>query len=88
MLEIKGKFGSAREVFKVIRAVSELEIEDSNVSLPTPAFKVVPSKPSNSLTNYSLEAELKKAEALTYLCMFDHPDETVNRKHTIYPRFL
>ena len=74
MFEIKGKFGSAREkVFKVFRSVSGLGKEDSNVSLPTPVFTVAPSKPANSLTNYSLEAELKKAEALMYLRTFDRP---------------
>jgi len=74
MLEIKGKFGSAREkVFKVFRSVSDLEREDSNVSLPIPTLAVAPSKPANSLSDYYLEAELKKAEALTYLRTFDRP---------------
>ena len=77
MFEIRGKFGSAREkvfkVFKVFRSVNGLGREDSNVSLPTPALTVAPSKPANSFTNYSLEAELKKAEALMYLRMFDRP---------------
>ena len=74
MLEIKGKFGSARErVFRVFRSVSDLGKEDSSISLPALALTVAPSKPANSLTNYSLEAELKKAEALTYLRTFDRP---------------
>jgi len=74
MFEIKGKFGSAREkVFKVFRAASGLGREDSNVSLPTAVITVAPSKPANSLTNHSLEAELKKAEALMYLRTFDRP---------------
>lgn len=74
MLEIKGKFGSARErVFRVFRAVSDLGKEDSSISLPALALTVAPSKPANSLTNYSLESELKKAEVLTYLRTFDRP---------------
>ena len=75
MLGIRGKLGSAKEkVLKVFRLISGLGKEDSNVSLPTPVITVAPYEPVKPFTNYSLEAELKNAEALMYWRMLlDRP---------------
>lgn len=70
---IKGRFGWAKgKLFNVLRLINGLG-KDSDVSSPTPVCTVALSKPVNSLTNYSLEAELKKAQALMYWHMWDRP---------------
>lgn len=71
MFEKKGRFRSVKE--KLFRLIRSLGKESSNVSLPTPVFTVAPYETVNSRTNNSLEAELKKAEALMYQRMFDQP---------------
>ena len=75
MLGIKGKLASARQkVSKMLRLISGLRKEDSNVSSPTPVFTAAPYETVNPLTSYSLEAELKKAQALAYWRMWqDRP---------------
>ncbi len=74
MFERKGKSVSfKRRLLRMFRLINGLGKGNHNVSLGGPAFAVVPYEPSNLPTNYSLEAELKKAEALMYLRMFDRP---------------
>jgi len=74
MFERKEKSVSfKRRLLRVFKLINGLGKGNHNVSLGAPAFAVVPYKPANSPTNYSLEAELKKAEALMYLRMFDRP---------------
>jgi len=75
MLGIRGKLGSAKQkVLKVFRLISGLGKEDYSVTSPTPVITVAPDEPVNSLRNHSLEAELKKAEALMYWQMLlDRP---------------
>ena len=60
-----------RRLSRVFKLINGLEKGNHNVSFVAPAFAVAPYKPANSPTNYSLEAELKKAEALMYLRMVD-----------------
>lgn len=56
-----------RRLSRVFRIINGLENGGYNVSL------VAPCKQASSLTDYSLEAELKKAEALVYMRMVDRP---------------
>lgn len=66
----KGKLGTAKQkVFQVLKLISGLEREDSDISLPSPVFTVAPHEQVHSSANHSLEAELKKAEALAYARM-------------------
>lgn len=60
-----------RRLSRVFKLINGLEKGNHNISLGSPAFTAAPYKPANSPTNYSLEAELKKAEALMYLRKFD-----------------
>ena len=64
---------AGQRVSRVLRLMSGLGKEDSNVSSPTPVPTVAPFETVNSLTSYSLEAELKKAQALAYWRMADRP---------------
>jgi len=74
MFGIKRKLVSARQkAFKAFRLFGGLEKEDPNVSSPTPVFTVAPYEPVSSITDYALEAELKKAKALAYWHMSDRP---------------
>jgi hypothetical protein len=67
MSGIKGKLVSVRQkAFKALRLISGVEKEDANISSPTPTFAATAYEPVNALTNYSLEAELKKAQALAH----------------------
>ena len=69
MFGIKGKLVSAKQ--KVFRLISLLRKEESNVSSSTSVLTAAPYEPVNPLTNYCLEAELKRAEALAYWRMLD-----------------
>lgn len=60
-----------RRLSRVFKLINGLEKGNHSVSLGAPSFAVAPYKPANLPTNYSLEAELKKAEALMYLRMVD-----------------
>lgn len=72
MLGIKRELVSAKQkVFKVFRLIPGIGKEGSNISSPTLIFSVVSYEPVNSHTNYSLQAELKKAKALMYCRMWD-----------------
>ncbi len=74
MFERKEKSVSfKRRLSRVFKLINGLEKGNHNVSLGAPAFAGAPYKPGDSPTNYSLEAELKKAEALMYLRMMDRP---------------
>jgi len=65
--EIKGKLVSTKQkVFKLFRLIGSFGNEDSDVSSPSQVFADTPYVPVNFLTEYALEAELKKAEALEY----------------------
>ncbi|MFQ5759127.1 MAG: hypothetical protein ACE5IF_05570 [Candidatus Bathyarchaeia archaeon] len=69
---MKRRLVSARQkVSKVLRLIGSLRREDSNVSSPTPVLAAAPYETVNPLTNYSREAELKKARALAYWRMWD-----------------
>ncbi len=68
MFEKRGKLSSVKE--KVIRIVS-VGKEDSNVFSANPVSRVSTQEAANSLTNYSLEADFKKAQVQMYQRMFD-----------------
>ncbi len=69
--EIKGKIGSPKQkVSKVFRSISGLGKEDPNACSPCPSFTPTSYEPTNSLKNYSLEMESKKAEALMFARRF------------------
>jgi hypothetical protein len=70
MFETKERVRSAKE--KLFRLIKGLE-KESSCSLPTPVFTVATYETVNSRINNSLEAELKKAEALMYQRMFNQP---------------
>lgn len=71
MLGIKGELVSAKQkVLRVFRLIRGTGKEGSSVSSPA-VFSVVSYESVNSLTNYSLEAEMKKAKALAHLRMWD-----------------
>ncbi len=73
IFETKGRIGSMKEkVFKQSRLTSYFG-ENSHISKPTSAFTVAPLKPFNSPANFVAEAELKRAEAMTYWRMLDRP---------------
>ena len=62
--EIEGEWGSAKQkVLKLIRSISGVRNEGSNVSSPNPLFKPAPLKQAEALTYWH---ELRKAEALLY----------------------
>jgi len=67
----KGRLGSVKE--KMFRLVS-FERENPSVSSPSPVAVVVsPHEAANSLRNYSLDAELRKAYGLMHHRMFERP---------------
>jgi len=66
--------GSVKEkVLRVLRLISGLEKEDSNVCTNTPTFIQSPNEPFNLTSNHLSEAERRKAEALMHLQIFEHP---------------
>lgn len=71
MFETKGKLDLAKQ--KLLRLFRGLGKEDSNASSSGPILSVAPYELEKRLLNRSLEAELKKAEALIYLRMSDRP---------------
>jgi len=67
MFGIKRKLGSAKQrVFKLFRLIGNSGDQDSNVSSFNQETTDLPYTPINFFTNYALEVELKKAEALEY----------------------
>jgi len=70
MFETRERFRSAKE--RLFRLIKGLEKESSK-SFSTPVFTVALYETVSSSKNNSLEAELKKAEALMYQRMFDRP---------------
>lgn len=68
MFEKRGKLSSFKE--KVVRIVS-VRKEDSNAFSTTPLSTVTTHEAINPLTDYHLEADLKKAQVQMHQRMFD-----------------
>lgn len=67
MFGIKGKLISTKQkMFNIFRSIRGPGSEDSDASLLNPFISNIPHEPVDLSTNYVIEAELKKAEALMY----------------------
>lgn len=74
MFGIKGKLVSTKQkVFGLVRLISNSKNEDLGGSSHNAIFAATTYEPVNLLTNYALEAELKKAEALLHCRLTDRP---------------
>jgi len=67
MFGIKGSLVSVKKkVTRILGVFNGSTREDSRFSALTPVLADSPHEPASLVTNYFLEAELKKAEALEY----------------------